>query len=198
MLRGISRFFFFSIGTARPCQLCLQSNNRTIEDNCREQALSLIDIQPAPIKRSRWSIRRTSTSRPPQSTAPGSNREKGDGGCAQIVNILISPRLDLRRDHMDREYCSPSGTPNSPVDLVFFAGKAEPKRLALVSEDGQFKGALAIEPFSECDNGQRMRSGSFCESIHTSPLGLESKAMRHHSPEPHQIHTFVPQHWTKH
>ena len=30
--------------------------------------------------------------------------------------------------------------PNNPVDLVFFAGKAEPKRLALVSEDGQFKG----------------------------------------------------------
>jgi hypothetical protein len=52
------------------------------------------------------------------------------------------------------------GAPNSPVDLVFFAGKAEPKRLALVSEDGQFKGAFAIEPFPNAitDKGCRLES----------------------------------------
>jgi hypothetical protein len=55
--------------------------------------------------------------------------------------------------------CS-GGAPNSPIDLVFFAGKAEPKRLALVSEDGQFKGALAIEPFPNAttDKGCRLES----------------------------------------
>jgi hypothetical protein len=37
--------------------------------------------------------------------------------------------------------------PNSPINLVFFAGKAEPKRLALVSEDNQLKGFVAIVPF---------------------------------------------------
>jgi hypothetical protein len=42
--------------------------------------------------------------------------------------------------------CS-GGSPNSAIDLVFFAGKAEPKRLALVSEDHQLKGFVAIVPF---------------------------------------------------
>jgi hypothetical protein len=43
--------------------------------------------------------------------------------------------------------CSGS-TPNSPIDLVFFAGKAEPMRLSLVSnDDSHLKGFIQVIPF---------------------------------------------------
>jgi hypothetical protein len=62
--------------------------------------------------------------------------------------------------------CSGS-TPNSPIDLVFFAGKAEPKRLALVSEDGQFKGSVAIVPFPNTTTDK----GCHLESVIGTPKG---------------------------
>jgi hypothetical protein len=51
--------------------------------------------------------------------------------------------------------------PNSPIDLVFFAGKAEPKRLSLVSvDDAHLKGFVAVVPFpnSTTDRGCRLES----------------------------------------
>jgi hypothetical protein len=62
--------------------------------------------------------------------------------------------------------CSGS-TPNSPIDLVFFAGKAEPKRLALISEDGQLKGAVAIVPFPNATTDKACR----LESVIGTPKG---------------------------
>jgi hypothetical protein len=62
--------------------------------------------------------------------------------------------------------CSGS-TPNSPIDLVFFAGKAEPKRLALVSEDGQLKGSVAIVPFPNATTDK----GCHLESVIGTPKG---------------------------
>lgn len=62
--------------------------------------------------------------------------------------------------------CSGS-TPNSAIDLVFFAGKAEPKRLALVSEDGQLKGSVAIVPFPNATTDK----GCNLESVIGTPKG---------------------------
>jgi len=62
--------------------------------------------------------------------------------------------------------CSGS-TPNSPIDLVFFAGKAEPKRLALVSEDGQLRGSVAIVPFPNATTDK----GCHLESVIGTPKG---------------------------
>jgi hypothetical protein len=62
--------------------------------------------------------------------------------------------------------CSGS-TPNSPIDLAFFAGKAEPKRLALVSEDGQLKGSVAIVPFPNATTDK----GCHLESVIGTPKG---------------------------
>ncbi len=49
---------------------------------------------------------------------------------------------------------------SDPVDLIMFAATAEPKRLILVSDDGQFKGAVAVVPFSNTtvDKGCRLES----------------------------------------
>ena len=52
-------------------------------------------------------------------------------------------------------------SPNSPIDLVFFAGKTEPKRLSLVSNDSsQLKGFIAVVPFPNetTDKGCRLES----------------------------------------
>ena len=59
-----------------------------------------------------------------------------------------------------RKGTSTGSGPNSPVDLIFFAGKAESKRLALVSDDGQFKGFVAVVPFPNAttDKGCRLES----------------------------------------
>jgi hypothetical protein len=62
--------------------------------------------------------------------------------------------------------CSGS-SPNSPVDLVFFAGKAEPKRTALMSEDGQLKGFVAVVPFPNATTDK----GCHLESVIGTPKG---------------------------
>jgi hypothetical protein len=62
--------------------------------------------------------------------------------------------------------CS-GGTPNSPIDLVLFAGKAEPKRVALVSEDGQLKGGSAVVPFPNAATDR----GCHLESVIGTPKG---------------------------
>lgn len=62
--------------------------------------------------------------------------------------------------------CSGS-SPNSAIDLVFFAAKAEPKRLALVSEDGQLKGSVAIVPFPN----ETTDKGCHLESVIGTPKG---------------------------
>lgn len=56
--------------------------------------------------------------------------------------------------------CSGS-TPNSPIDLVFFAGKSEPMRLSLVSnDDSHLKGFIQVIPFptSVTDKGCKLES----------------------------------------
>jgi hypothetical protein len=56
--------------------------------------------------------------------------------------------------------CSGSA-PNSPIDLVFFAGKAEPIRLSLASNDeSHLKGFVSVIPFpnSLTDKGCRLES----------------------------------------
>lgn len=56
--------------------------------------------------------------------------------------------------------CSGS-TPNSPIELVFFAGKSEPMRLSLVSnDDSHVKGFIQVIPFpnSVTDKGCRLQS----------------------------------------
>ena len=63
--------------------------------------------------------------------------------------------------------CSGSG-PNSPIDLAFFAGKAEPKRLALVSDDDtHLKGFLAVIPFPNSTTDKACR----LESVIGTPKG---------------------------
>jgi len=63
--------------------------------------------------------------------------------------------------------CSGSGL-NSPIDLVFFAGKAEPKRLALVSDDdAHLKGFLAVIPFPNSTTDKACR----LESVIGTPKG---------------------------
>jgi hypothetical protein len=58
-------------------------------------------------------------------------------------------------------------SPNRPIDLVFFAGEGEPKRLALVSEDHQLKGFVAVVPFP---NGTRDKN-CHLESVIGTPRG---------------------------
>ena len=56
--------------------------------------------------------------------------------------------------------CSGS-TPNSPIELVFFAGKSEPMRLSLVSnDDSHVKGFIQVIPFpnSVTDKGCSLQS----------------------------------------
>lgn len=51
--------------------------------------------------------------------------------------------------------------PNDPIDLVAYAGKAEPKRFGLVSNDGaHMKGFVAVVPFpnAKSDKGCRLES----------------------------------------
>lgn len=62
--------------------------------------------------------------------------------------------------------CS-GNAPNSAIDLIFFAGKGEPKRLALVSEDGQLRGFVAIVPFPSATTDR----GCHLESIIGTPKG---------------------------
>jgi hypothetical protein len=58
----------------------------------------------------------------------------------RIVKFLDGVTIDP--DGMAR--CTPR---KAPVELVFFAGKAEPKRLSLVSNDGNFKAFISTIPF---------------------------------------------------
>lgn len=56
--------------------------------------------------------------------------------------------------------CSGDG-PNDPIDLIVYAGKSEPKRFALISEDGgHLKGFVAVVPFPNyaTDKGCRVES----------------------------------------
>lgn len=58
----------------------------------------------------------------------------------QIIKLFEGVTLDS--DGMAR--CTPR---KAPVELVFYAGKAEPKRLSLVSDDGSFKAFISAIPF---------------------------------------------------
>ncbi len=52
-------------------------------------------------------------------------------------------------------------TPDSPIDLTLFAGKGEPKRLSLISDDSaHLKGFVAVVPFPNAttDKGCRLES----------------------------------------
>jgi len=63
--------------------------------------------------------------------------------------------------------CQGNG-PNDPIDLIVFAGKAEPKRFALISDDeAHLKGFVAAVPFPNftTDKGCRL------ESIIATPNG---------------------------
>jgi hypothetical protein len=43
--------------------------------------------------------------------------------------------------------CGDSQKPNDPIDLIMLAAKGEPKRISLVSEDGQVKASTYVVPF---------------------------------------------------
>ena len=59
-----------------------------------------------------------------------------------------------------KETCQGNG-PNDPIDLIVYAGKSEPKRFALISEDNaHLKGFVAVVPFpnSTIDKGCNLES----------------------------------------
>jgi hypothetical protein len=58
----------------------------------------------------------------------------------QIAKLFDGVTIDS--DGMAR--CTPR---KAPVELVFFAGKAEPERLSLVSNDAHFKAFISVIPF---------------------------------------------------
>lgn len=63
--------------------------------------------------------------------------------------------------------CSGS-SPNSPIDLVLFAGTAEPKRLSLVSDDeAHLKGTASVVPFPNLATDKSCR----LESVIGTPKG---------------------------
>ncbi len=63
--------------------------------------------------------------------------------------------------------CSGRG-PNSPIDLVFFAGTAEPKRLSLVSDDeAHLRGVVSVVPFPNVATDKSCR----LESVIGMPKG---------------------------
>jgi hypothetical protein len=60
-----------------------------------------------------------------------------------------------------KDTCSGS-TPNSPIDLVFFAGTAEPMRLSLVSNDeSHLKGFIQVIPFPNSVKRQGLQAGVY-------------------------------------
>ncbi len=81
----------------------------------------------------------------------------------QVVQSLEGVTLDAG----GRAICAGSpGTckgngPNDPIDLVFFAGKGEPKRISLVSnDDAHLKAVVSVTPFPNAsgDKGCRLES----------------------------------------
>jgi hypothetical protein len=67
-----------------------------------------------------------------------------------------------------REGTCQGDAPNDPVDLVVYAGKGEPKRFGLVSDDeAHLKGFVAVVPFPNA----RSDKGCNLESIIGSPNG---------------------------
>jgi hypothetical protein len=77
----------------------------------------------------------------------------------QIDGVTIDP--DGRAICAGRKGTCSGSTPNSPIDLVFFAGKSEPMRLSLVSnDDSHLKGFIFVVPFqnSVTDKGCRLES----------------------------------------
>ncbi len=54
--------------------------------------------------------------------------------------------------------CKGNG-PGDIVGLSFSVSKSEPKRIALVSQDGQFKAAVSLIPFPKRRHGQRLPAG---------------------------------------
>lgn len=87
----------------------------------------------------------------------------------QIVKNLTGVTLDTegRAICAGRKGTCSGSSPNSPIDLVFFAGKSEPKRLSLVSDDGQIKGFAAMIPFPNAATDQ----GCKIESVIGTPKG---------------------------
>jgi len=71
----------------------------------------------------------------------------------QIDGSLVKNLTGVTLDTEGRAICAGrkdtchGSSPNSPIDLVLFAGWAEPKRLALVSDDGAAKAFVEVIPF---------------------------------------------------
>jgi hypothetical protein len=84
----------------------------------------------------------------------------------QINGSLVKTLAGVTLDAEGRAICAGrkdtchGGSPNSPIDLGLFAGWAEPKRLALVSDDGTAKAFVEVIPFpnSTVDKGCSLES----------------------------------------
>jgi hypothetical protein len=85
----------------------------------------------------------------------------------QISGKILKQMDGVTLDSEGRAICSgrtgtcSGSTPNSPIDLVFFAGKSEPMRLSLVSnDDSHLKGFVQVIPFptSVTDKGCELES----------------------------------------
>jgi hypothetical protein len=85
----------------------------------------------------------------------------------QISGKVLNQMEGITLDSNGRAICAgrkgtcSGSTPNSPIDLVFFAGRSEPIRLALVSnDDSHLKGFISVVPFpnSVTDKGCRLES----------------------------------------
>jgi hypothetical protein len=84
----------------------------------------------------------------------------------QINGSLIKNLSGVTLDEGGRAICAgredtcKGDGPNDPIDLVLFAGKAEPKRFALTSDDSAVKGFVEVVPFPNMivDKGCRLES----------------------------------------
>jgi hypothetical protein len=91
----------------------------------------------------------------------------------QISGSLLKDLTGVTLDAEGRAICAGrqdtchGSSPNSPIDLVLFAGWAEPKRLALVSDDGTAKGFVEVIPFPN----STVDKGCSLESVLGSPKG---------------------------
>ena len=88
----------------------------------------------------------------------------------KVLNFLNGVTLDSNGRAIcagQKDTCH-GRSPNSPIDLFFFAGRAEPKRLSLVSNDeAHLKGFVSVIPFPNATTDRECR----LESIIGTPKG---------------------------
>lgn len=89
-----------------------------------------------------------------------------DGGMAKLMEG-VTLNAEGEAICAGREDTCRGDAPNDPIDLVVYAGKGEPKRFGLVSNEERVKGFVAVVPFpnAQSDKGCRL------ESIIGSPNG---------------------------